>query len=139
MNTLGSAVGFILNPIGTLNTWLHKIGVTLGWIPDPAKEAKEPPVPYVESPRGIDYSQWITPEMPSIPVQGGRQEGGFVSHGIYELGEGGQTEAVIPLTKWEKSISKQNALLGIIHDELVIQSFYNRELVRAKEWDRVFG
>lgn len=87
---------------------------------------------------------------PGMPIGGGAgggpgaipalQEGAIaLSQGVYELAEGGQAEAVIPLTKWEKSISRQNALLGIIHDELVTQSFYNRQLVRNKEWKIAFN
>ena len=69
----------------------------------------------------------------------GMQEGGIaLSRGIFELAEGGEPEMVIPLTKFEKTMSEQNALLGIIHDELVVQSFYNRELVKAKEWEKAF-
>jgi len=65
-------------------------------------------------------------------------EGGIVSHGIYELGEGGSREAVIPLDQWEKSVSAQTALLGAMHDELMISNSLNRQILRTKEWKRVF-
>ena len=80
---------------------------------------------------------YISPE----EIRGGLQmaEGGIVSHGIYELGEGGSREAVIPLDQWEKSVSAQTALLGAMHDELMISNSLNRQLVKAKEWKRAFG
>lgn len=69
----------------------------------------------------------------------GLEEGGIVlSHGVYELGEGGKPEIVIPLDEWRKGQSQQVALLGAIHDESVAQSYHGRELVRLKEWKRIF-
>lgn len=62
-----------------------------------------------------------------------------ISPTVANLGEGGNPEAVIPLDKWERSISTQTALLGVMHDELVTLNYHNRELVNMKEWKRVFG
>lgn len=67
----------------------------------------------------------------------GMQEGGItLSQGVYELHP---QEIVMPLTKWEKSVSAQNALLGLVHDELMIANNYNRDIVKAKEWKLAFG
>ncbi|KKK71080.1 hypothetical protein LCGC14_2917550, partial [marine sediment metagenome] len=82
---------------------------------------------------------------PGYTSPGGRRtglqmaEGGIVSHGIYELGEGGAREAVIPLDQWEKSVSAQTALLGAMHDELMISNSLNRQILRTREWKRAFG
>ena len=69
----------------------------------------------------------------------GMAEGGIVSDGIYRLGEKGQQEAVIPLNKFNRTMSDQTALLGSMHDELMISNFLNRKIVAAKEWKKVFG
>ena len=45
---------------------------------------------------------------------------------------------VIPLDKFDRTISQQNALLGSINDEMMIANFHNREIVKDLEWNRVF-
>lgn len=134
INLIINAINFVMN-ILTLGFWkdirllgqkkeeeeTDYTGIFAGYVPREA--IKE---------MAIQEAQW----------QGGGiqlAEGGFVSSGIYELGEGGQTEAVIPLTKWEKSVSAQNVLLGAIHDELMIANSHNRALVKAEDWKKVFG
>lgn len=67
------------------------------------------------------------------------QEGGIaLSHGLYELGEGGKPEMVIPLDEWRKGQSQQTALLSSMHDELIVLNYHNSKIVGLKEWKRVF-
>lgn len=69
----------------------------------------------------------------------GFAEGGIaLSPGVISIAEKGP-EIVIPLSKWEKSVSMQNALLGNMHDELMIANHLNREIVKSKKWKMAFG
>lgn len=87
------------------------------------------------APTSTPTSTPISP-VPNVQMQHG---GVALSHGVYELAEGGRPEIVEPLDKWEKKQEVQTALLGLIHDELIRQSYYNQQIVKFKEWDQAFG
>jgi phage-related protein len=60
-----------------------------------------------------------------------------LSETVATIGEAGP-EAVVPLNKWERSISTQTALLSSMNDELVNISFVNRETLRERKTKNIF-
>lgn len=97
----------------------------------------------VEKGKEITGSTRSTGTSGSVGTSGGSvggiqemQEGGVtLSEGIYKLHS---QEIVMPLTKWEKSVSHQTALLGLMHDELIVLNHHNREMAKQKAWKRAF-
>lgn len=92
-----------------------------------------------------EYTEPIEPKTSETYLQRkerewiGLQHGGIVlSNGVYELGEEGTKEAVIPLDPFTKELSAQRTYLKSILGELMAQSSLQRQEERNKEFERAF-
>ena len=133
INVIINAINLVMNVL-TLGFWKD-----IAQIKYPGEEERKQE--YTGRFAGVEFSDEARQRSGEEQQFGGiqLQEGGIVSHGIFELGEGGAREAVIPLDQWEKSVSAQTALLGAMHDELMISNSLNRQILRTREWKRAFG
>ena len=133
INIIIGVINFIMNAL-TLGLWkdIKLFGAGKRGMPTGGAKGEKPVGDTGSFMAGGEQSQG-----PPIPGMAG---GGIaLSHGIYELAEGGRPEMVVGVDKWEKAVSAQNAMLGLVHDELMIANAYNRDIAATKEWKRAFG
>lgn len=151
MDKLGLIIETLMKVFGSIYTIIHDvvIGAIRNFIMgiaimiDAITFGMAGAVDFVNNLMGTLPGGPVAKTSPPIPTKiralEGLEEGGIaLSHGIYELGEGGKPEMVIPLDEWRIGQSQQIALLSSIHDESVAQSYHNRQMIRMKEWKRIF-